>query len=369
MIERVIVRMRVIFYPPHSNSNDYVKLATEALESNDCEIINKRWEGDLNLILKSILSVLKNKKVIFHFNWLEENAAHKGAASFVKSRLILLFLYLFHILGGKVVWTMHNAKSHNGINARQDEFIRSFLKWTSLVIVHCTESAEILTKDYHFPENKILFVPHGNYCKSINNYVHDNNHKDSKVHFLYFGAISKYKGVPYLIKAFDCEYLHNNAELLICGKVNNDELKKRIEDSVEGIDNIKLKLHFLSDEELGSALAGCDATVLPYEKDSMQNSGSAIMSISAGKATVIPIFGYIKDIADKDFIISYDYKNKKEQVENLRNAMIEFCEKNKKDPDYAHRVGEEAKRFAVDELDWDNIMAKVAKRYNDCFRV
>lgn len=364
--------MKVIFYPSHSDSNDYVKLATEALETNGCEIINRLWNGDFKLILFSLLEVIKNKELIFHFNWLEDNASKKGFLPRIKCELLLLFMSLFYALGGRLVWTMHNAKSHNDKCSYQRKFIKRMLKRISLVVVHCSESISLLNNQYGYSKEQILFVPHGNYCNAIDAYLHDINNLSNevkRVRFVYFGTVSPYKGVETLIKAFDCNDLRGNAELYICGKPNSEELKGKIEEKANNIPEIHLDMRFLSNRDLCDIISKCDVAVLPYDKESMQNSGSAIMALTCGKAIIIPLFGYIKDIADKGFVFSYDYSNEQERIYNLRIKMQEFCKKIIDQPDYGIILGRQAREFAKSELDWSYIMKTVSNRYSQLFKV
>lgn len=355
--------MDIIFYPPYSDSNDYINLFVNSLESNGCRVINKAWNGDIKLILYSMLKVISHKNVIFHFNWLEDNAARKGLLARIKCELLLIFFKIFGLCGGKLVWTMHNARSHNEDNRYQEYFIKRMLKYISLVVVHCSESIEILQLNYGYSEKKILFVPHGNYCSVIKQYPSEKNKNYNKFRILYFGSISYYKGVEKLIKAFNCDFLNENAELVICGKVNDTLLEDRIRLCARQNVNIKLDLRYISNEELGAYISSCDAIVLPYEKESMQNSGSAILAISCGKPIIIPVFGYIKDILDKDFVFSYDYSDESDQIIKLRMKMQEICSIYINNPKIIYNAGCNAKLFAERELDWDTIVKRIIEYY------
>ena len=358
--------MKLIFYPIKSKSNDYVNLMVKSLEENGNEVLNKNWNGDYSLIVNSLIAALRYNKVIFHFNWIEDNAVDKSIKSKFKCFLILLFFKTFHFFGGKLVWTMHNNRGHNCDYSVQEEFIKSFLSYVDLVVVHCSESRRILEERYRYSKSKILFVPHGNYCSIIDDSVNVEHEKknDKGLIMLYFGSISEYKGVDKLILAFKMIHDKDGVQLRICGKPNSKQLLDRIIECAGKTENIFLNLNFLSNSELSREIKESDIVILPYEKDSMQNSGSAIMAFSCGKPVIISLFGYIKDIKKMPFVLTYDYNTKEEQIKNLKNRMETIIDLKKDNERLLKEMGKQARAFAKRELDWNVIGNRISVEYD-----
>lgn len=361
--------MEIVFYPTKNSTNPYASMSTSAIEQVGFKVINKEWNSDMELIFKSCFRALLRHDIVFHFNWLEDNASRKGLVAKIKCKLLLLFFSTFHKLGGKIVWTMHNSKSHNSTCDYQEVFIKKMLRYIDCVVVHCSESVTILSEKYEYPSNQVLFVPHGNYCNEMEKHLKESKNDSSKVHFLYFGMISQYKGVEKLIKAFNTPEIYEKADLKICGKVNNASLKGNIEKLAENCNSIYLDLNFIPDNILGEYISDADIIVLPYEKESMQNSGVAIMALSCGKPIVSSQFGYIKDIADKNFVFSYDYSSEENQIKILRRTLMEICKLEEDSPNYLKKIGKSAEQFSKQELDWNLIAKKITNRYLQLFEI
>lgn len=356
--------MKIAFYPPKSKVNPYINLLVNSLKKNGCEVVNENISNDF-AFLKICLGKKKERPDLIHLNWIEENAASKSLLSKIKCRLFLLFFKLYKLRGGKIVWTMHNSKSHN-LKGNQEKFISRFLSFVDIVMVHCSESINILQQKFNFPAKKTFFVPNGNYCSLMEDF---NNHKQNEIHdkinLLYFGLISPYKGVFHLINAFSNEYINKNCNLIICGKPNTDELKIEIIKKCESIKQITLDLNYVSDEKLAQYLAGCDFVVLPFEKESMQNSSSAIMAFSCGKPVIIPKFGYINDISDKPFVITYDYDTYDNHDKELLSVLTKVVNSFSRKKEEVNNLGGQAKEFAIKELDWNSIGKKIVSNYKN----
>ena len=242
----------------------------------------------------------------------------------------------------------------------EKNFIRKFLRYVNLVIVHCSESKQLLFREYNVQESFVINVPLGNYLSTITHIEKKTERTNTR--FLYFGMISKYKGVLTLIKAFN-QLQKENTELYICGKPFSDDYKRKIETLTCNNPNIHLKLVFLTDDELSQEVKNADFIVLPYDKESMQNSGAAIFAISCGKPIIIPLFGYIKDIKDKSFILAYDYNTNKDAINNLKLKMEEAWSLKKYHPEELIKMEDEADMFAKTELDWNIIATKITEGY------
>lgn len=361
------MKMDIIFYPPKNEINDYIKLIISGLESNGVNVINKLISNDFSLFMRAIFT--KNRPKIMHLNWIEDNASKKGIKSHIKCFALLCFFRLYKKLGGKIVWTLHNAKSHDINSQDQRRFIKKFLKLVDLVVIHTKESYSILDS-YNYEHTKILYVPIGNYDTTIHNYLtFPKEYKEhKKMNFFYFGTIAPYKGIPRLIQVFNDSYIKENANLLIWGKPNKDMNINELMSLVRGNDSIIAHFKYIDTEALCEEFNNTDIAIFPFNKESMQNSGSIIMALTCATPVLVPLFGYIKDIKSKDFVFSYDYELVDEHTIKLKNKIIEVIDLWKKDPNYFVDLGNKARRFAVDELDWNQITSKIADKYNSILK-
>jgi glycosyltransferase involved in cell wall biosynthesis len=108
--------------------------------------------------------------------------------------------------------------------------------------------------------------------------------------------IRKYKGVPYLIRAFEqlpSEVLEKS-RLLIVGEIWED--RKELLDQIEASpshDRITLIDEYVPDEKVSLYFSAADAVVLPYLRASQ--SGIAHIAMSFGKPVVVSEVGGLKE--------------------------------------------------------------------------
>lgn len=360
------MNMNVYFIPTFSDGNDYLKNITNGLEISGVNILSNTCINKRKAPFESLFNAFRHKNYVVHFNWIENKVSTQNIGAYVNFVFIRSWIILLKILGAKIVWTMHNRKPH--LTDREnliESFYAFFLSKCDLVVVHCRESQNILKDELGY-SGKILYIPHGNYCGYNKRKIEYNKMQSLK--FLYFGAVSRYKNIPILIKAFKLvREKYPDVRLNICGKCKDDNLDLEIRKEIENFHEIDYENRFLSEKELNDKLEQCCAVVLPYDKESMLNSGSAIMAFSNGRSVIIPEFGYIKDIKNEDFVFSYDYGTEDEHVNRLACKWIGVIETAKKDEEYWRRMGEKAYSYANRELDWSTICDKLASYYEELF--
>ncbi len=361
----------VIFKPCNSPDNPYLQEITEALEKNGVTILNKSIKNrhlEFLYILNRFIFCKGNR--IVHCNWIENIARNKTLKSRFKVVVSLIKADILHILGIKICWTMHNSIPHNCTDiVFAEHFIKRWLSRVDMVVVHCRDSMNLLVNKYTYNENKILFVPHGAYkINSINQskkneLVHKYGIHTGDIVFLYFGVISEYKNIPLLLETFS-GLQDTNRKLILAGKIDGSiesQMQYKIRLQCSQLTNVILDERFIPEEEISTIFSLCDIVILPYDKTSMQNSGAMIQAFSNGKPVIIPEFGYVLDIKEKDFVFSYDYNSpeseKRELMIQINNAV------NRKDK--LKSLGILAKEFADTELNWNLIGKKIVQAYKN----
>ena len=119
------------------------------------------------------------------------------------------------------------------------------------------------------------------------------------------GQIRRYKNVPHLIRVFRESGV--DATLLIAGKISPPELETEIRDAARGGDRIVIDARFLPDDDIAAALAAADLVILPYAR--IQNSGSAILAVSADRPVLVPQLGAMRELQEQlgdDWVRLYD---------------------------------------------------------------
>jgi glycosyltransferase involved in cell wall biosynthesis len=111
---------------------------------------------------------------------------------------------------------------------------------------------------------------------------------------LLFGQLRPYKGVEGAIEAFRQDAAPDSV-LIVAGKPSSPAYASAIRDAVGADPRIVLIPEFIGDETLSRLLAACDLVLLNHRK--MNNSGVALMALSADRPILAPPIAAIRDLA------------------------------------------------------------------------
>lgn len=356
--------MKVFFFPPTSPFNPYIDNIVKGLEENGVIIINKKYKSRKMKFLSIFIAYFKGTQ-IYHFNWIENKSSNDSLKNKLSCNLIFLWMNVLKKSGSKLVWTMHNKESHFCSDSKKYhyEFMKKFISLMDMIVVHALDTKKLLIEHYDFPENKICYVPHGSYITQTEK--KQENHKQSSIFtLLSFGMINRYKNIPLLIKAFKDLDL-KDAKLVICGKIDSNDvlLKNEIINEIANTQNICVDNRFIPENEVDNIFENCDIVALPYDKQSMINSGAAILAFSKSRPIIVSEFGAIKDIKEKEFVYSYDYEHNDDHFKILKDTIYQVYIEWLEDRESLFRKGCAAYIYAVNDLSWNNICKKINNFY------
>lgn len=169
-------------------------------------------------------------------------------------------LYKFH---NKMIMTIHDPILHSGEKSLKRELFRriAFKLVPKLIILNIKQKEEFCSK-YNIEYNKVYNNQLGIY-DIINLFKPDNLMNNNVINFniLFFGRISPYKGIDYLLDAFKIvEKEKTNVHLTIAGGGNLYFDYKPYENN----SNITLINRYVTMTELYKLLYECDVVVCPY---------------------------------------------------------------------------------------------------------
>lgn len=342
-------KITVAHYP--DNKNPYMKLMTEALGQNGIKvkIISKR--------LLFPLESLVGKSDIIHLHWISP-----GGSNSLKVILKLLILHsgilMCKLRKKKIFWTVHNLTHHEKEYQFLDNLNSKIVaKLADCVLVHGYSAKKMVINKFNIAEEKIKFVPHGNYdghVTTTNNKskeeIREKNNLpvDTRV-FLFFGQIRPYKGVLELIESF--KRINDDAFLIIAGLPNTAKLKFDIQDLSYSDNRILLELDFIGEERLSELLIASDVVVLPFQD--IFTSGSLMMALTYGKPTIVPNIGLISDYVDPSCAFLYH----PDEPEALFNVLV-----NALNTENLHELGQKAQERAG-KFNWNDICKHISDLY------
>ncbi|MFH1641558.1 MAG: glycosyltransferase [Nanoarchaeota archaeon] len=210
-------------------------------------------------------------------------------------------------------------------------------------IVHSNFDKCLINKTYKLDNDKIFVVPHGPY----NHYFPKKIKKNKKKIFdiLFFGLVRNYKGLKYLIEAFDKipKGLISNFRLNIIGEIwdEKETIYSMIEDSPYS-NRIRLVNRYVSDEEVNLYFTLADVIVLPYIRASQ--SGVAQIAVSYGKP-----------------IIATDLVSLKEALHDYKGALFVKPKNSEQIQKCIWACFKKKKKLHAYNLTWEDILIEYTK--------
>ncbi len=238
------------------------------------------------------------KPKIFHILW-------NGKFEYFDRTALMLY---YKLLGKRIVFTAHN------VNAGKRDLNDSWLNRLTLTIqyrlvdhifVHTEKMKSELLEDFGVRLQSITVIPYG-----INNAVPDTDLTpaqakqrlgvaDGEKAILFLGKIRPYKGLEYLLTAFQLlSSRGSNYRLIIAGEptkqsqVYFDEIRRIINQEFSPA-QIIVKMQYIPDTEMELFLKAADVLVLPY-KDITQ-SGVLFLGYSFGLPVVATDVGSLRE--------------------------------------------------------------------------
>lgn len=201
---------------------------------------------------------------------------------------------LLYLLRKKLVLTLHDPFPHSGkARARIFEFWRkiSFLMINRIIILNKTQ-VPLFSKKYNYPIKQIFTSKLGVY-DGIKCFSPEPIWSEKK-YILFFGLISKYKGVEYLLEAYRLiQNRHKDVELIIAGK-GPLYFDKSL---YEGNSNIIILNEYITMPRLAGLLKNALFTVCPY-KDATQ-SGVVQTAFSMNCPVIVTDVGGLPEAVDE----------------------------------------------------------------------
>jgi glycosyltransferase involved in cell wall biosynthesis len=167
-------------------------------------------------------------------------------------------------------------------------------------IVHSISDKFLVAQRYKIDPQKIHVIPHGLYDhygdRIKNKTAKEILSIEEEFVILSFGLIRRYKGIPYLIQAFEQlpESIAKRSRLLIVGEIweDREELINQIKSSIYQ-EKITLVNKYIPDNMVPVYFSAANVVALPYTRASQ--SGIAHIAMSFGKPVIVSKVGGLKE--------------------------------------------------------------------------
>lgn len=310
-----------------------------------------------------LISVLFNWKIdLIHLHWVNAFPATGKNRFFAFCRVLnfipqFFFICLWKILGVKLVWTVHNLRSHERYFQGVELAYRKILaRMSDGMIAHSQYAKDQIKSLYGIGEKKIRVIFNGNL-----NYYRRHSFDKKKIRaelsikegekvFLCIGRVRPYKGIPDFVKAFKRTAL-SDAKLFVVGKPVNNKAKDHILEMIGENININTIFDFVDERAIAKYMTASDVLVLPY-KDIL-TSGAIMLALAYGKAVIAPDIGAITEyVAQKGaFLYEMNGEGLEVAIKKAMNSDLEAAGKHNLD---------HSGRF-----DWDKIAKETYELYRE----
>jgi D-inositol-3-phosphate glycosyltransferase len=314
---------------------------------------------------KLIRYAVTSKSKIFHILW-------NNKFEMFDRTLLMLF---YRLLGKRVVLTAHNVNA--GKRDSKDTLLnrltlRIQYRLTHHIFVHTDRMKEELVEEFGVQDARVTVIPFG-----INNAVPNTSltpaaakkglglRKEERV-ILFFGRITPYKGLEYLIAAFRQVLVKNqNYSLIIAGNPDRCEeywnkIREEIREYVHS-GQVLLRANFIPDDETETYFKAADVVVLPYR--AIYQSGVLFLGHSFGLPVIVADVGSLKDeivVGKTGFVF------RPEDPVDLEKIIDEYFASDL----YANlnsRRGE-IRAYALERHSWDAVSETTMRAYVDLCR-
>lgn len=346
---------QVFFWPDYSTANPYQRLLY-ARTTEHTEVM----AGDIDLALDAARrrDPGADGKVVFHLHWLNRitETARSADEATRAATAFLAKLKDFRGVGGRLVWTIHNAISHDLPFAQvETRLSQEIADIADAVHVHSRASLPEIDVCFTVAREKLHIARHGAYHQAYPDFV-DRTRARAELQIdpedeviLFIGKFRPYKGIEELLAAFRAIVPNRpRARLVLAGSGPAEALLDSAALSLTVRSRITLANRFIDDMELQLFFNAADFAVYPYRR--ILTSGSLLLALSFGVPSVVPAFGMTQEvIGDGEAGIVYDAQGAAEALETALRQMFQRIDRGE------HPTMTTAARRIAQAAEWENI--------------
>lgn len=322
-------------YPEFAQYGDFIDLDKfyVANTSGKLWVLKSFWTNILVLFF-----LLKHKFDVIHLAW-----------------PLNIYEFCLYLLGKKMVLTVHDPIPHTGLNTKIVRF-RRFIAFRSVkkLILLNSKQRQVFLDYYKINPSKVI-----NSRLSAYTYLHSVDQDDSVLpyksgYLLFFGKISKYKGLDYLLPAM--EQVHKQCpdlKLVIAGGGKFDFDISHY----QSLDYISIINRFILKEELVALIKNSAAVVCPYT-DATQ-SGVLMSSFAFYKPAIVTNTGGLPEMLNDG---AYGLIAEPRDIDSLAQCIMKMFASPSLLSSFTERI---KKDYDSGSMSWNEIAQHLMKEYGE----
>lgn len=275
-----------------SDINPFVRFQGESL-GRHFRIVNAGKPSKIGIF--DLIRYVRKTDILF-LNWIEELPdKHRGI---IQSLFFLLFLHIRSLFRIRIVWTLHNKKSHFKKHRHlKNMLFNQMLKKSDLIITHAEEGLE-----YVSGQTPSAFIHHPVRLIEAGEKIMESPGFD----IIIWGNIAPYKGIDSFISFLDDKGILDQYRILIAGKISSEDLSRRIHSFLSKSSNLVLMPEFLPEQDLMFYIKHSKIVLFTYHSASVLSSGALMDSLSQEATIFGPHTGAFEDLSRLDLVHTFE---------------------------------------------------------------
>jgi glycosyltransferase involved in cell wall biosynthesis len=321
---------------------------------------SRDWTAPLRALRGRLLFL----ELVFRLVRERPDVVHFQSVTSGRERILIRIL---KAIGCRVVFTAHNVLPHETDSGEGNDSDAAIYRLVHRVIVHSEDNRRELIQLFGLSPDRIAVIPHGSYdlffpggrASKETARAEIGLDRGAKV-ILFFGLIRRYKGLEFLLEAFErLEARFPEALLLIVGDVLRADpegyafYSRRIEEASRR-PSVRCVPRYVPVEDVGRYLSAADLVVLPYTKT--YQSGVLLAAYAAGRPVVVTQTGGLPETVQ-------DGKTGLVVPPRDPDALARAIESLLERPDLLDEMGRNAARLADTVYSWDTVAKATVELY------
>jgi len=304
----------------HRKSDYLYLLYKDLIEGNEYDIKSISIFDHFKLVA----GIVANRNAILHYHWFE----FQDLKSLLGMPWKIACIWLFNMLGGNIVWTLHNEFPHDQRYISLHKYLhKKMAKWSHVLHVHCPKAVDLMSNTLEAPKDKFRLVSHPEFpAKPIDrseardylNKTYECQLSQDIPLLLMFGNISRYKQIEHAADLIIG--LEKECKLLIVGPVKkgNISLYEELQKKQNQSNRIQLIPQFIEEDHVPWFYSAADICVFNYRE--ILSSGGYHMAKAYNINIIAPDLGCLSEEGNKPNVQLF---NKPEELKSLLKQQID----------------------------------------------
>ena len=304
-----------------------------------------------------------------YLNWYENIKVGNIVASLTKFLLQIITLRFAKLFGIKIVASFHNKEPHNNMYPRLANYLFYLVFHLSDRIVIFNESGRTDLKRYLTEKEiaeKTVYIPPVSYIGAYPYVRHGwitNIQNKNSMKILMAGTLSQpYKNAEMLMD-IAAKLKEKNIEFVFAGSIKAGQQTTLFKEKTRGLSHVTTMFRYIEDNEMAHLLEMCDVLIIPYNVESINNSGTARMAFSYGRTVICPRIPSLEAIPE-ELVFEYDYRDREDHRHVLEQQILTAYHEWEHNHESLHNKGNKLKLL----MEENNSPEVVKERYRKLFK-